>query len=233
MPRIVSMEGGGFVKSSEQVSESFTLGAILALSGGFMDAYTYLFRGHVFANAQTGNIILCGLHLQEGNFLLAMRYLFPIVSFTLGIILAELLCHQKSEKRSLHWNQSAVLIEAGTLLIVSMLSTHYNLVANSLVSFACGIQVESFRKIRGNGIATTMCIGNLRTGTQNLCDWLRVGDKKYFETSMVSYGIILFFAVGAILGDFFVQRYHEKAILFSCVILLLAFLKMHGEKRRK
>ena len=41
-----------------QMSESFFLTAILAIVGGFLDSYSYLMRGHVFANAQTGNIVL-------------------------------------------------------------------------------------------------------------------------------------------------------------------------------
>ena len=41
-----------------QISESIELGILLALSGGFMDAYSYIGRGGVFANAQTGNMLL-------------------------------------------------------------------------------------------------------------------------------------------------------------------------------
>ena len=41
-----------------QTSESFRLSAVLAFSGGFQDAYTYNMRDHVFANAQTGNVVL-------------------------------------------------------------------------------------------------------------------------------------------------------------------------------
>ena len=43
-----------------QMSESLLLGVLLAVAGGFFDAYTYLCRGKVFANAQTGNIVLSG-----------------------------------------------------------------------------------------------------------------------------------------------------------------------------
>ena len=46
------------MKHKFQISESIRLGAILALSGGFMDAYSYMERGEVFANAQTGNMLL-------------------------------------------------------------------------------------------------------------------------------------------------------------------------------
>lgn len=46
------------LKFSKQMSESIKLGVILAIAGGFMDAYSYMCRGKVFANAQTGNILL-------------------------------------------------------------------------------------------------------------------------------------------------------------------------------
>lgn len=35
-----------------QRSESFPIGVLLALTGGFLDAYTYVSRGGVFANAR-------------------------------------------------------------------------------------------------------------------------------------------------------------------------------------
>ena len=52
-------------KQNRQMSESFLIGALLAVVGGFLDAYTYLLRGGVFANAQTGNIVLLGLNLAQ------------------------------------------------------------------------------------------------------------------------------------------------------------------------
>ena len=42
--------------SKKQMSESFLTAAFLSVSGGLQDMYTYISRGHVFANAQTGNI---------------------------------------------------------------------------------------------------------------------------------------------------------------------------------
>ena len=38
-------------KHHGQMSESFLTAVFLSLSGGLQDAYTYLFRGKVFANA--------------------------------------------------------------------------------------------------------------------------------------------------------------------------------------
>ena len=55
------------------------IGLIMAASGGFIDAYTYITRGGVFAFAQTGNIIFMGINLTEGNFLTAEILLLILV----------------------------------------------------------------------------------------------------------------------------------------------------------
>ena len=53
------------MERAKQVSESIELGVILALAGGFMDVYSYVARDGVFANAQTGNILLVGVHTSS------------------------------------------------------------------------------------------------------------------------------------------------------------------------
>ena len=63
------------------MSESILLRILLATAGGFFDAYTYVCRGEVFANAQTGNIVLLGIHLANFDFMQAVRYLIPILAF--------------------------------------------------------------------------------------------------------------------------------------------------------
>ena len=49
-----------------QMSEAYSLGALLTVGGGFLDAYTYFTRGGVFSNAQTGNLVLLAIRLAEG-----------------------------------------------------------------------------------------------------------------------------------------------------------------------
>ena len=60
-----------------QMSESFVVGILLCLCGGFQDAYTYVCRDKVFANAQTGNIVLLGNHLAQQDWSGAVRYAVP------------------------------------------------------------------------------------------------------------------------------------------------------------
>ena len=73
------------MKKAMQMSESIELAIFLALSGGLMDAYSYLLRGQVFANAQTGNMLLLGVHASQGNWAMCLKYVFPISFFALGI----------------------------------------------------------------------------------------------------------------------------------------------------
>lgn len=217
---------------NKQMSESFRLGAVLAVSGGFMDAYSYLCRDEVFANAQTGNMLLLGIHISERNWPLALRYFFPVFAFTIGIVLADVVRHLLWKKEKLHWRQLAVIFEAVVLLAVCFLPQKLNLLANSLTSLACGIQVESFRKIHGTGVATTMCIGNLRSATENLVEYAETHDKHFIRRSLLYFGIIFCFVCGAVAGNFFVGWFAEKAIAVCVVLLMLSFLMMFvdGEK---
>ena len=140
------------------MSESLLIGVLLAISGGLMDAYSYLYRGQVFANAQTGNVLLFSVHLSKGEWSAALRYAFPIAAFLTGVALATLICHFGRHRKWLHWRQICVLFEAAVLFLVAWFPQSANLLANSLVSLACGVQVETFRKIDDARVATTMCM---------------------------------------------------------------------------
>lgn len=185
----------------KQMSESMVLGAILSLVGGFQDAYSYNGRGEVFANAQTGNVVLFGQNLVSGNWFYVARYAMPILAFLIGIYLSEWVryYHQERESR-FHWRQIVLLVEMMMMIIVGFLPQQYNMAANILLSFACAIQVNSFRKFDGIPCATTMCIGNMRSGTECLSHYMITKEKKFLQKSLKYYSIILFFAIGAILG---------------------------------
>ena len=151
------------------MSESMRLGALLAVAGGFFDAYTYLCRGGVFANAQTGNIVLLGLELAEREWLRALAYLAPILAFALGVVVAEVVKRRGKARQAggagMHWRQVIVLAEIVLLAVAAFLPQRMDMAVNILISFVCAMQVEAFRKVRGSAFATTMCTGNLRSGT--------------------------------------------------------------------
>lgn len=208
------------------MSESLPLAAILALSGGFMDAYSYIGRGHVFANAQTGNILLFGVSLSTGDFSTSIRFLFPVLAFASGIAVAQIVKYNYTNRKYIHWRQITILTEAVILFAVSFLPQGMNLLANSLTSFACGAQVQSFRKINGIGAATTMCIGNLRAATHAFVDYRFAGTRSELERGLLYIGVIGVFAVGAVIGNLCVTFWQERAILVSSGLMLAGFFMM-------
>ena len=219
------------MQRAKQISESIELGIILALAGGFMDVYSYIGRDHVFANAQTGNILLVGVSISEGNWALAGRYFFPVVSFAVGIMLADLV-HERFGS-VIHWRQVTVFFEAVILLGVSFIpGGGYNLLANCLTLFACGMQVESFRKIHGHGIATTMCIGNLRNALQNVDDYIITHRRGFLENGLLYFGVIFTFVFGAVLGNWCIERMGLHAIVVASLLLFVAFAIMFIDRER-
>ena len=228
-------EAGKLMKQESvgQMSESRRLAVILAVSGGLMDAYTYLLRGKVFANAQTGNILLFGVNLSEGSFREALRYFFPVLAFALGIVTAELIRHFFPEGKGFHWRQWAVLAECVILFFVGLMPLTYNGFANAMVSFACGIQVESFRKVKGNACATTMCTGNFRSGTQAVCDFLFSGERSSLLKGLTYYGIIGAFTFGAVVGNAAVKLFGQRAVWCSSLLLVLSFIVMFQKQDKK
>lgn len=161
-----------------QMSESFVVGILLCLCGGFQDAYTYVCRDKVFANAQTGNIVLLGNHLAQMDWSGAVRYAVPILAFTAGIFVAQKVHFHFGKSEKIHWRQLILLLEIVVLFAAGFFPTGMSLPANALISFSCAMQVDSFRKIRGNAMATTMCIGNLRSATDLWCAYTETKDKK-------------------------------------------------------
>ena len=151
-----------------QMSDSLRLGTVLTLAGGLQDAYSYNCRGQVFANAQTGNIVLLGQSLAGGM----------------------------------------------------------NPLANALMSFACAMQVDSFRNFRGVPCATTMCIGNMRSGTELLSRYHITRDKALLRKSLHYYYIILVFAAGAALGAVLTRQIGEKTIWIAAGLMAVGFALM-------
>lgn len=169
----------------------------LTLSGGLQDAYTYCVRGQVFANAQTGNIVLMSQRAFAGDLAGVLRYLIPLLAFALGVFAAEMVRRRCQEISRLHWRQMVVLAEIGLLLGVGFLPSSWDAPANALVSFTCAMQVQAFRKVNGSAYASTMCIGNLRSGVNAFCAYWDTRDRTALRKAGRYFAVILIFALGA------------------------------------
>ena len=212
--------------SGKQMSEAFINSAFLALSGGFQDAYTYNTRDEVFSNAQTGNVVLMSQHFMTGDWKAGVRYLLPLIAFVLGVFVADQIQMRYKYARRLHWRQGILLAEIVILFVVGFIPHSLNMTATIFVSFACAMQVQTFRKMGGYSYASTMCIGNLRSGTAAFSHYLQ--DKKTEQLKQAAYyfGIIFLFAIGAGLGGNLTEHFVIHMIWISCILLGLSFLLM-------
>ena len=209
-----------------QMSDSFLMSAFIILSGGLQDAYTYCCRDKVFANAQTGNIVLMSTHLFAGDWAGVFRYFVPLISFMAGIFVAECVHRRYKCMEKVHWRQLIILAEIVLLFFVGFLPQEVNTFANALVSFVCAMQVQTFRKVNGYAFASTMCIGNMRSGMDSLCSWVLNRNPAALKKSLYYWGIILLFALGAGLGSLALDLCGAKAIWFSCLLLTVSFCLM-------
>lgn len=218
-------------KKKKQMSESFVLGMILSLAGGYFDAYTYIARDGVFANAQTGNVVLFGIALASGDFIRSLRYIPPILAFLLGVFLAEYL-RRHNGIANLHWRQYVILLELIIILIVTFLPSgsidgiNYDMISNILISFVCSLQVQSFRRIRGITCATTMCTGNLRSAAEDLIRYVTERDKKLLHGAGKYFAIVGIFVAGAVISTFVTRLFGTFAVAFTAAGLLAVFLMM-------
>ena len=209
-----------------QMSEAFRTVMFLSASGGLQDAYTYIGRGKVFANAQTGNIVLMSQSLFEGDFARFAHYFIPVLAFALGVAAAECIRLRWREAKRMHWRQLVLLTEIALLFVVGFFPAAWDIGANALVSFSCAMQVQAFRKVHGYPFASTMCIDNLRSGMDSLVGFGHTRDKKLLWKGLQYFGVIFVFALGAGIGTQCVGIFGEKTIWLSCALLLVSLCFM-------
>lgn len=202
--------------------------AVLCAVGGFLDIYTYLFRGKVFANAVTGNIVLFGLNLAQLRWSDCAKYLLPIGFYALGIFAAELMRLHLPSARRFSWHQATLILEILCLLpVVFVPYGHWDFAVNALISFVCSLQVQTFRRVRGLPFASTMCTGNLRSGSEAMFQFFFQSDPYGLGRSLLYYAMILFFIAGAAVGAVLLSHFgHGMFFLAPSALLAVVFITL-------
>ena len=162
----------------------------------------------------------------NGDLSRVLHYLIPLLSFALGVAAAEVIHIRYREAKRLHWRQLVLVVEILLLFGVGFIPNTLDLAANALVSFACAMQVQAFRKVHGYPFASTMCIGNMRSGMESLVVYFHLHDKKVLHKALHYFGVILLFAFGAGVGAHCVGVFGNKTIWFSCALLLVSLCFM-------
>jgi uncharacterized membrane protein YoaK (UPF0700 family) len=202
---------------------SLVHGAILAIVGGFLDAFTFVEKGHVFANAMTGNVVLLGVFTAAGNWVQAGGHLLPIVAFLLAIVVAEILKRPRVQ-RAVHWSATICLVtEILLLLIMGTLPSWVPEYCFTLsISFIATLQNAMFPKIENHTINTVMTTGNLRHLFQTLTAIAFSHPRPDAASKVRIFGTVCasFFS-GALLGGLVSPFAHNRALWVPSALLLL------------
>lgn len=206
-------------------SESLRLGVFLAAVGGFLDAYTFICRGGVFANAETGNMVLLAIGLATGDMHRAFTAFLPILAFMIGAFLySQITSFRPPSIAFVKGHEIVILmIEIIVLIVVGFIpSTVANIFVTTTISFVSSVQMCTFRKLSNSAYNTTMCTGNLRSACDAAYRALATNSKDEAIKSLRYFIIILCFIIGSAIGGYLTIIIGVKSIWFAALILIFA-----------
>lgn len=226
-------EGGAKLENTENYLECernrvyYTLIAI----AGFLGAYTFLLRGKVFCNAQTGNLVLFGLAVGQGELEKAAYYLLPISAYTAGAFISELLPNPVKYHLKIRWDTLLIAVEMAVVLALGLVPDSAPVqISQVAVNFIASMQYNTFRQAEGTPMATTFATNHIRQVGVGLAKeiqhfWKK--DKKHREKWGKHCMMVVYFLLGVVFGTVACNIYSGKAIwltLLPFLIVLIDFL---------
>jgi uncharacterized membrane protein YoaK (UPF0700 family) len=196
-----------------QDADSIGISAMMAAAGGFLDAFTYIGHGHVFANAMTGNVVLLGVALGVGDFGQAEHHLVPILAFIAGVVFARVLHLPPIERQIASPHLACMIVETAFLLGVGWLpQTFPDDILTLGIAFIGSIQLATFATVRGAAYASTFTTGNLRKFAESafaLALNPNNADARVLTAAFAA--LCLAFFIGAGIGSLCTLRLHNHA----------------------
>jgi uncharacterized membrane protein YoaK (UPF0700 family) len=212
----------GFEQGRLRVA-TLAIGALLASAGGFLDGFTYVGHGRVFANSMTGNVVLLGINLLSGSWQSALHRLPAILAFLVGVGVAQatLLRAKRRDVRPPYF--SVLALETGILVVLSLLpATTRDILFTTSIAFAASVQVQTFREVNGQSYNSTFTTGNLRTLVEAAVGWLQEGHKQADAQVVRDFSVICAaFLAGATAGAYTVQTFGNRALWCDVILLVL------------
>ena len=208
---------------------SLIMGMLLALVGGYLDAYTYITRDGVFATAQTGNTVLFAVRAASPEYNGALQNIPPFLAFIAGVLVAE---HMK-DRLDKH-GRAVLVLECVILFIVGWLPGSVpNMIITISVAFVSSLQIATFNKLGKWSYNSTITTGNLRTASSASYEAFVNHDQESMKKFKGFAAIILSFISGALLGTFFSTSLEYKAIWIASGIILITTILYHKSREQE
>jgi len=209
------------------------IASLFTVVGGYLDAFSFLACDHVFANAQTGNVVLFAVFASAGDWSHAARYLPPIAAFACGVSVAEL----SGVHLTKHSFRATLLCQGIELIVISVLAalgpwypTQYIV---PTISFAVGLQITSFDAIGPWLFNSAMMTANIRQVTAGTVLWCIGRDRQHNGGRVLVAGMTCFsFLLGALLGGVCTRFDKDYALVPCAALLFIGFLLTLRQQRK-
>jgi len=219
----------------DSASRNRSVAMLLTLSGGFLDAFTYVGHGGVFANTMTGNVALLGIQIAAGQWAQAVRHIPPLIAFVFAVFVVHLL-HLDALKPSIRRPALVCLL----LEIVFLAVAASGLLGDSDVwlipgiTFVATLQTLSFTHVEKLTYTSVMTTGNLRRAAKKLMEGFipKYDRAALHDASLLGMAGFCFFA-GAVLGGVSTRALHDGALWLAVLLLVAALLQIVLLVRRR
>ena len=221
------------VLNSNRPAESRQLACALTFCGGFIDAYTYIQRGHTLSAEQTGNVIFFSSALADHNVPGMINRASTFIALSLGLLLVGLF---HKYVKSHYWRVFCLFPILAICIVVGFLPKSVpNYYIVPAIAFGLAIQNASFSKIEGMGYNNAFTTGNLK---KSVVAWSAFffGEDKSKHTAAVNYMMLtIAFAVGAIISALLQKLLVLKtiwiAVIFLTTINLVYIIALRRNKK--
>ena len=205
--------------------ERLLSGALLVMTAGVLDSYTYIQDGGVFAGLQTGNLILTGLRIGRGDYGSIVQALVSLVMFAVGVAIIRVVQYHYPSERAVTRKRLTLSFEIVIFVVVSVITGHVSiLLTTGLLALAAASQLQEFRRLKNTPFTPLMMTGNVRTLSESLLDFVAQGDMQALKKAGDIATLIGAFFVGALLNGYLIQYLHGQSILVAALILLITIL---------
>lgn len=203
---------------------------VLTTVAGFFGAFTYLLRGNIFCNAQTGNIVLMGMALGAGHWRGALYYLIPISAYMAGAFISELVPNPVKHHLPIRWDTLLIAIEMAVVLFLGFLPDSAPVQISQIsINFIASMQYNTFRQSGGVPMATTFVTNHIRqvgVGLAHLANELYTGHRSDRKKLLAHTELLLFFFAGTVIGTIFCRLLSGKAIWVTLLPLGFNFIEL-------
>jgi uncharacterized membrane protein YoaK (UPF0700 family) len=179
--------------------------AMATMAGGAMDAWVYFAHGHVFANAQSGNIVLMGIALAGGDVASAATHLPSLLAFATGALISrlsgQLLKRNRVNSRNIRLAAACAML-VGLGLLADGMSDR---AVTACAGFIAGVQITSLSHIGSWSFNTGMTTGNLLAGVSALAKAL-TGLAEEWPHAAAMFLLCFAFGAGAAAGAWLTPR---------------------------